>query len=99
MSWETLIRGEIEFKEEISEEWEEKVQKVLELEDEDYEIRGNRMIIQSVNWNSHVDEDTLVNVIHELKDEIKEAMLDLYFLDDKKYVLLENGEISNGAMP
>jgi len=100
MSWETVVSGGIVFKEGTSKEEREKIIKKikheLELpdkkENEAYSerIEGAVFRFTHINWFSHISEETIENLINEIRDKIESCDFNLYYLDyGKSWILSE----------
>ena len=94
MSWETLVFGEIVFKEKTTDKDLELIKNYLEVypEDDDY-WRANKLHIEekegktyiyvlSVNLTSHIDKKKIKKLLKKLKPKLVDYFLSLWYLDE-----------------
>jgi hypothetical protein len=97
MSWETLTTGFILIKD-ATEEDINLIKSYLELggnETETIKIEKERDIttidFTSVNWNSHISEEKIDELLKKLKNKITECSISLYYLNEADYTWFNGG--------
>ena len=97
MSWETLVVGQIQFKEKIDRKVKkqilEELEEVVECEIK-YDRKWHEYVFQDVNWTSHVSGENIVNVIEKYKKHIKYIAVSVFYLNEPhENITMEDGEL------
>ena len=95
VSWETLVVGEVEFKENINKKLENKIKKALEnvletkLEwNDDYK----NYQFQDVNWLSHVEGKKIKAVVEKFRKYIKYFSCSVFYLNESDEDIIFDGK-------